>query len=180
MGPGAACIAVAGPSRGLKAYGEQSPDYRVHLNFKKPVEYWKTLKSSGVFLMEKARKREDLIAMLAPLRVLLDAEKCGAWLYAQIHDGAVPGCPGCGRVPQGKVARSLVGGSRVSCSACKKGFTRWSRTFFEAAKISPAEFVLIRVALVAGLDHAGIMALTGRSNQTITTWTRKIQQFNQA
>ena len=129
--------------------------------------------------MLESQKRQFLIAALEPLKRTLDVKKCAAWLCAEIHQGGLPACPQCGLAPSGKPARTLEAGHRIKCPACKKGFTYWSSTIFEGAKITPAEFLLFRVALAAGLDHSGIMVLTGRGHQAVTHWMRKIQEFEQ-
>lgn len=115
---------------------------------------------------------------MEPLKRTLDVKKCAAWLCAEIHQGGLPACPQCGHAPSGKPARTLGAGHRIKCPACKKGFTYWSSTIFEGAKITPAEFVLMRVAIAAGLDFTGLVELTGRHGQCVSAWSTKIEAFN--
>lgn len=73
--------------------------------------------------------------------------------------------------------KALQSGRRVRCRRCGKGFNIWSGTLLEAAKIEPAEFVLMRVALAAGLDFTGLLQLTGRHGQCVSAWVQKIREF---
>jgi hypothetical protein len=41
--------------------------------------------------------------------------------------------------------------------------------------MSPADFILFRVALAAGLDHTGLRQLLGRHSQFVTAWMRKVR-----
>lgn len=123
------------------------------------------------------KNRAYLVSILTPLRDLLDPEKCAAVLAAEFHpEGAI--CPGCRAPLSEKRAATWRAGRRVKCLACGKQFTAWQGTPFQGAHMSPAEFILFRVALAAGLDHTGLQQLLGRHGQFVRAWARKIQELN--
>lgn len=124
--------------------------------------------------MKIREKRRFLLSALAPLRGVLDKEKCAATLAAEFHANSRPPCPACGELPP-ENSKALLAGRRVLCRSCNKGFNLWTGTILEAAKVNPDEFILMRVALAVGLDHAGLVELTGRSSQCVGIWTKKIK-----
>lgn len=125
---------------------------------------------------------EHILSVLAPLRDLLDTEKCGAWLFEALHgfplEQAV--CIGCGKALSERLITSLRAGRRVQCYHCGKHWNAWTGTLLQGTHMSPADFVLLRVALAAGLDQAGLMQLTGRQPQFLSRWARKIATFNKS
>jgi hypothetical protein len=104
--------------------------------------------------MKLREKRDRQLAALKPLGELIDSEKCTDWLAAELHAGSPPDCPACGKAPTGSTLEKLQEGHRIRCQACGKGWNIWSGTLFEGAKITPVDFILLRVALVTGLDQA--------------------------
>lgn len=129
--------------------------------------------------VESQREKQKIIlSTLSSLPGLLDPEQCTSWLLEKIHpDGPV--CSSCGtplhekHFPRYKMLR------RVLCSACGQQFNAWTGTFLQGTQTSPHAFVLVRVALAAGLNPAGIMKLTGRRQQFVDTCSKKILQFHE-
>ena len=121
--------------------------------------------------------RESKLSALSPLLEILDSEKCAAWLMSIFHPGA-PSCLTCGELLSEKRAASFRDGRRVKCQACGQQFRAWHGTPFQGAHMTPAEFILLRVAIAAEMDHAGLQQLLGRHGQFITTWRKKVFQFN--
>jgi len=128
--------------------------------------------------MKLREKRDRQLAALKPLGELINSEKCTDWLAAELHAGSSPACPACGKAPTGSTLEKLQEGHRIRCQACGKGWNIWSGTLFEGAKITPVDFILMRVGLAGGLDFTGLMELTGRHAQCVTAWTKKIQEFD--
>lgn len=124
--------------------------------------------------MKIREKRRFLLSALVPLREVLDKEKCAARLATEFHTNSRPPCPACGELPP-EYSKALLAGRRVLCRSCNKGFNLWTGTILEGAKVNPDEFILMRVALAAGLDHAGLVELTGRRSQCVGTWAKKIK-----
>jgi len=124
--------------------------------------------------------RDHILSVLAPLRDLLDSEKCAAWLMEELHgfppEQAV--CIGCGKALSEKLTTSLRAGRRVQCYHCSKHFNAWTGTILQGAHMTAADFILFRLAVAAGLDPAGLIQLTGRHSQFVSTWGRKVQAFN--
>lgn len=129
--------------------------------------------------MPRQRESEFLTGALGCLPQMIDPEKCESWLRAQFHRGDLPGCPDCGRKPEGKPARTIKAGGRIKCSACGKFFTWWKGTLFEGSRVNPVEFVVLRIALAAEMDHKSIAQLIGRSAQSVRQWSKKVLEFEE-
>lgn len=130
--------------------------------------------------MPPKRESEFLIGALGCLSQIVDPNKCESWLRAQFHGGGLPGCPDCGRKPEGKPARTIQAGGRIKCSACGRFFTWWKGTIFESSRIEPVEFVIMRIALAVGMDHQTTAQLIGRSGPAVMKWNKKIREFEES
>ncbi len=124
------------------------------------------------------KQQEIILSTLRSLPDLLDPEMCKTWLLSKFHPEG-PACNVCGSQLSEKCAASFRKLSRVHCAACGHQFNAWTGTLLQGSQISPVDFMLIRVALAAGLGGVGMIQLTGRTRQFVTTWPHKIQQFNE-
>ena len=132
------------------------------------------MKSSVKTCHSAVQLRNNLLSVLAPLRPLLDSQKCSAELVAEFHPEG-PVCPACGEDLNEIRAATWRAGRRTACTACGKQFSPWSGTPLQGAHINPAEFILLRVAVGVGLDHTGCKKLLGRHGQAITAYIRRLQ-----
>ncbi len=128
----------------------------------------------GGLKMDDAEKREFLISALAPVRDALEVEKSKKQLFTEFEINPAK-CPLCGHALSEKVSRSLRALRRVLCISCGRRFNAWTGTPMEGAHFSPAEYILIRLAVSVGLDIQGLAELTGKSRSFATAWTGKFR-----
>jgi hypothetical protein len=122
-----------------------------------------------------AEHRRILLSALAPLRDCLDTKKCAESLTTEFHGESPPACPSCGETLSEVRAAAFRAGKRTGCSACKRQYSPWGGTPMERSHMQPEDFILLRVALAAGLDHTGCCEFFSRRGQAMTAWIRRIE-----